>query len=1125
MFLNLLKRTILPFGIPLVLVLAVFFLARNRFSWLKRLPGWLWITIILAIIVLWVVVIAWGWWSARRRARAIEQGILKQAQWNVDNATPARRGEIEEVRKNLAEAITMLRNGPDGRRALYTLPWYMIIGPPAIGKTTAIVNSGLNFPGMTTARRMRGAGGTRNCDWWFSTDAILLDTAGRYAQSSDRSETEGEWFAFLDLLRRNRGRGPINGLILGYSIETLADVDETRLINDARELRQRMDEILDRLGWTFPVYVLFTKCDLIAGFADYFSALSPVERQQVWGATHPLETGRDQKAAGKFLEEFDALCRRLKDLRIRRMASLDRGDAWGRTFMFPEEFSGLRSRFHLFIETLFEPNPFRKDSPLFRGTYFSSGKQVGKPFDLVVRKIQALLGSGVRGAEPEAQPEKEDAYFVRDLFARVLKGDRDLVRRTRATGARWARIQLFGSAGLLALSLLSCLWVAGSCTRLSAKMTGTRGAVEAVQKIASPAPDAATLATLDQLREKIRKPWAAFPLTVALDVRESARTMYLNAARRRVLEPIEENIASDLDSPRSLDADQVRRALRAELLMLAPRDRDNIGAPADLSSVLAGYGFGNPAADSPARKHLDGLVDEFLRAGQPLRDFDSRRSEVVSGARRLDETHAKEDYFRGLVTAASRCGKDLDLHALAGDQSILKAGDDVRVRAAFTRSGWKECLSGEIRNVKRTMEADQALMERAGFKGARPAPTEADLLGLYVGGYADEWGSFLAGIRLKSYSGCADAVGDLKELKKRKGSPLLRLLEAAGAEARLDEGLLGSKDLEAINRDMRPLTSFLEGAKDQPAPIDDYAKSLADVYDQISACAEDPKARIDGAVLRKAREWVTDYVDRFAAGPLASPLSQLLQRPILITQGVAVSEGKGKAQEKFQEEVAGFVQDRLAGKYPFGGGDDMATPEDIVAIFGAGGRLEAFEASLSDAGEEPSAGLKAAVEKAAAIRGALKMSGDVLKASFTMEGAEVRLIEGVAIGPENDRRIAQVKLTINGTSLVDQRTGSTSKTFNWSSDDENTECALALEYPGHPDIASLEFNSLWAVCQLFDAARRSGAGGSVKLTWAFPDEGIEVDFLLTMRSGAECPFLKGSAFRNIARILPGSVVN
>jgi type VI protein secretion system component VasK len=27
---------------------------------------------------------------------------------------------------------------------------------------------------------LRGIGGTRNCDWWFTNEAVLLDTAGRY---------------------------------------------------------------------------------------------------------------------------------------------------------------------------------------------------------------------------------------------------------------------------------------------------------------------------------------------------------------------------------------------------------------------------------------------------------------------------------------------------------------------------------------------------------------------------------------------------------------------------------------------------------------------------------------------------------------------------------------------------------------------------------------------------------------------------------------------------------------------------------------------------------------------------------------------------------------------------------
>ena len=90
------------------------------------------------------------------------------------------------------------------RQYLYQLPWYVIIGAPGAGKTTALVNSGLHFPladrfGKTA---LRGVGGTRNCDWWFTNDAVLLDTAGRYTtQESQREEDAGEWQSFVALLK------------------------------------------------------------------------------------------------------------------------------------------------------------------------------------------------------------------------------------------------------------------------------------------------------------------------------------------------------------------------------------------------------------------------------------------------------------------------------------------------------------------------------------------------------------------------------------------------------------------------------------------------------------------------------------------------------------------------------------------------------------------------------------------------------------------------------------------------------------------------------------------------------------------------------------------------------------
>ena len=52
-----------------------------------------------------------------------------------------------------------------------------------------------------------GVGGTRLCDWWFTENAVLIDTAGRYTtQDSDAAVDRAGWDAFLDLLKPGPGR-------------------------------------------------------------------------------------------------------------------------------------------------------------------------------------------------------------------------------------------------------------------------------------------------------------------------------------------------------------------------------------------------------------------------------------------------------------------------------------------------------------------------------------------------------------------------------------------------------------------------------------------------------------------------------------------------------------------------------------------------------------------------------------------------------------------------------------------------------------------------------------------------------------------------------------------------------
>src|SRR6185503_20868767 len=102
--------------------------------------------------------------------------------------------ELETIRARFKQAAEDLDGArfasPDGKgRAIEEMPWYVMIGAPGSGKTTALINSGLRFPLYTgeSGASVPGVGGTRNCDWWFADEAVLLDTAGRYTtQESDK---------------------------------------------------------------------------------------------------------------------------------------------------------------------------------------------------------------------------------------------------------------------------------------------------------------------------------------------------------------------------------------------------------------------------------------------------------------------------------------------------------------------------------------------------------------------------------------------------------------------------------------------------------------------------------------------------------------------------------------------------------------------------------------------------------------------------------------------------------------------------------------------------------------------------------------------------------------------------
>ncbi|AUX44714.1 hypothetical protein SOCE26_061810 [Sorangium cellulosum] len=398
---------------------------------------------------------------AARAARALEKAIAQQAQEQVVNAKPERRAEIQELHRQMQEGIAALKasklgGGKRGADALYVLPWYVMVGPPGAGKTTALRHSGLVFPYIDPERTgVRGVGGTRNCEWWFTNEAILLDTAGRYTTESDDHD---EWMAFLELLLQFREHKPLNGIIVAVSLSELLDASDDQIDQTGKKIRARIDEMQQTLHMILPVYVLFTKSDLVAGFSEYFGDLKKSERAQPWGATIRLDERKDEP--GKIFDrEFDVLVERLHTRLTKRLIGERSRDAKERIYQFPLEFAAVKRNLSDFIASAFSPAAGAMPAPTLRGFYFTSGVQEGRPLDRVVGAmgrafgLRAALGEG---EEDAALPKESKSFFLHDVFTKVAFPDQDLAARTEAElrRRRLQRIAAAAAAALLALLFL-----------------------------------------------------------------------------------------------------------------------------------------------------------------------------------------------------------------------------------------------------------------------------------------------------------------------------------------------------------------------------------------------------------------------------------------------------------------------------------------------------------------------------------------------------------------------------------------------------------------------------------------------------------------------------------------------
>ncbi len=956
---------------------------------------------ILVIILLWLTLQIARLVRASKASRQLAEGIV-EADVEAEPAPDRSAEEVEALRERFEEAVDVLRKSPGARgKGLYDLPWYIIIGPPGSGKTTALVNSGLRFPlsDRFGKEALRGVGGTRNCDWWFTDEAILLDTAGRYTtQDSHADSDRGAWRGFLDLLKKYRRRRPINGVLVAISLSDLMTLDEQEKHNHAVAIKERIQELDEHFGIRFPVYLVFTKCDLVAGFMEFFDGLDQAGRAQVWGTTFPLDDASRDIPVEKFSSEFDALIERL-DARLLEHLAKER-DLRRRHLIygFARQMASLKETINRFLDTIFRSSRFEQ-SPMLRGIYFTSGTQEGAPIDRLMGTIARTFG-----LDPQALPSHAGqgrSYFITDLLRKVVFKESEIAGTNRKLEGRRAWMQRIAYAGVLvALASLLVGWTVSYFNNLKYLDRVSEAVPAANAEIQNvPARGSGVAEVLPALNAVRDLPGGygerdeSVPLLYDLGlyqgekVGDQAEEAYRRVLVSQFLPRIMLRLEQQIDQT-GVPLDYTYEALKTYLRLGSEEhySAEDIGAWVTLD-------WDGRLRREIGKEQLDELKSHLsaLLAVQPAPLPIPLDREVVSRARqRLQQVPMEERIYARLKY--SNLDEDLAdfniLDAAGPDAALVFTRESGRpmsegIPGLFTKAGYRKLFTDmdNLQVLRELSSEEWVLRDDVDLSNmGNLASLFGDVRQLYLDDYADQYDGLIADLRLAPFADASEAARILDVLSRPNDSPLLLLALAIRDQTSLDDSAPDSADKEtgddgddAYRKQRERLEAVLGGQVSQPEVVKSgrtYATVVDQRFAELNKLVEGDRGSMPiehlMGLLRELQDFMMTVANeetasgvpkhvadqgratlrkvQFEAERQKSPVvKEVLTAAATGSANIAFGGATAQIDAQWRSGPFSFCQQAIAGRYPVDAASSREIRlEDFGRFFGYGGLMEKF---------------------------------------------------------------------------------------------------------------------------------------------------------------------------------------
>ncbi len=997
-----------------------------------------------------VVAMVWGMVLARR----LRKVNVKQSEAQKEQEDPILPMERKQQRL-LDRQLAALKSNLPGRKGIYRLPWYLVMGLEDAGKTSLIQRSGQTYTLTNVTRNNRGDRNAFGFDWWIGDEGVLIDPDGELLSQSQGEGAGAEiqqrlWNHFIAWLERNRPQRPLNGVVLTIDLASLSVADPDQRRDRAILLRTRLRELMEQIGSRLPVYVTFTKMDLLYGFGPLVRTLSKQEKDRALGFTFSLENQMDSDDwLSQFVDRYTALVERLTDRLPDVLANTRDAEERAAAYSFTRQLAGLKPVLEQFLTDLLSADVFSTPA-MVRGTFFTSVLQEGVPEDAFV----SAAAANYQVAEPiqPAQRSGQSAnLFTRELFPKIIYPEAGLAGdNRRVIQSRQRRLAVAAVVAICAGAGMTAGWqhfFIKNAEAATAVENRVQGFIDNWQPVGFEPDNTGRnlLGPLDELREATlafgdhRRNWPLFSdmgLYRGHEVGPEVEKSYLDMLAYQYLPALMFGVMAEMGQAPDNSTERLEHLRVLRMLYDASGRRTDI-----VTRYMQNYWQQAFPGQSDLQQRLMGHLDYAMAhtdlarltqegdavAVMTLAPF---RSSVQWAQHELGRVATPERVYRDLeIEAEQEFRAPLELARESGPafstvftrvdgygEPVVSDGsgeeDPLTIPALLTREGLEKWFLRKSGSVTELALVDAWVLGRRDnveFSKADEARLLASLQTLYAEHYAEAWRTALSRIDIQRFEDLNDGVRILESLTSgheplasllgqvRHNTRLVPSAEVESAAAReLLEQSPHFRMLQDIERQFAELNDLTRDNGDQPTGLEQIMLVVGELHEYIRNIQEAPDKGKAALVAARARMGLQGADPIFTLQRMADnqpePLNRLLTRLATESWRVVLDQAVAQLEREWYREVYQPFQQNLARHYPFNpdSGRDVAL-QDFERFFAPGGVLDAFyqdnlKLFLEDHPEQVGDARRAGLVRGAVLT-SLENADRIRRAYFTRGGS------------------------------------------------------------------------------------------------------------------------------------------